>query len=40
MKKEVIFAAAITASLALFGCTAALPNTAKAGDASIGYPDG
>lgn len=40
MKKGIVFAAAITASLAMFGCAASLPNTAKAGDASLGYPDG
>ena len=40
MKKGIVFAAAITASLAMFGYASSLPNTAKAGNASLGYPDG
>lgn len=40
MRKVITLAASAAVALSLFGCASSLPNTAKAGNASLGYPDG
>lgn len=40
MRKAITLAASAAVALSLFGCAASLPNMAKVGNASLGYPDG
>lgn len=40
MRKAITLAASAAIALSLFGCAASLPNMAKVGNASLGYPDG